>query len=217
MKVKSIFTIMSVGLSIVCFSQKTVLKEAAGLSFKLSKATLKSEKVDTSNKPKADTTSVPKADTTVKKDSTNSKEKAAGDAVDCEIDFTKLDVKFQKLDDGDYMFSFIEHASKEVKESFTFRRFNKAFFRDLLKKSVQRMCASVDFADSLVDASISSETNNLYERILEASLEVEDESPASGVLNFNKKVPIYIDVDIRDKEAYFINIKFHTKKVKKMR
>jgi hypothetical protein len=104
-----------------------------------------------------------------------------------------VDLNLEKTLDGDYVFSLVDAQQNPLK-SFTLKQFNESLFLDELRKSISALCTTIPLAkdDSLYIAGIIQSFSNekLYDRMLEASLEVNDADVYAGELRVTKIVPV---------------------------
>ncbi|MES2777187.1 MAG: hypothetical protein V4722_23625 [Bacteroidota bacterium] len=99
-------------------------------------------------------------------------------------------LRSEKQSDGNYLFTLFDIDESPIK-SFILKQFNEQLFKDKLSRALHSLCE-----DSPVDGKIAAilkqfEKRNLYDRFLEASLEVDNSQDLAGVLRIFKQTHIH--------------------------
>ena len=107
-------------------------------------------------------------------------------------------LKNEKQSDGNYQFTFFDKNEEPIK-AFIIKQFNETLFKDKLIISLHSLCNATpsksdsDWIKTIVDDLI--ERQKLYDRMLEASLEVGDEKDLAGVMTIIKKTHLHITIE----------------------
>lgn len=115
----------------------------------------------------------------------------------CPAISTLKELKIEKSNDAEYTFTLTDTADNPVK-SFKITQFNEQLFNDKFKSAIMGLCngqiinkSDSDAIEEFYNKTLKSQ--NLYQRMLEASLEVNDEKVLAGVLRVSKVVPVDIN------------------------
>ena len=106
------------------------------------------------------------------------------------------DLKVEKTSDAEYLFSLVDTSENPIKK-FILKQFNEEMFKDKIRKSLLSLCSDVPSkADSATIEAMMAEMQkqDLYTRMLEASLEVKDDDVLAGVLRIFKKISVMANV-----------------------
>jgi hypothetical protein len=124
---------------------------------------------------------------------------AAKAAATCSAIGALKELKVEKNNDAEYVCTLTDTANNPVK-SFVMKQFNEKLFNDKLKSSIYSICNGIamskddsDAIEKFYSGTISQQ--NLYQRMLEASLEVKDEKVLAGILKIFKRIPVIISID----------------------
>jgi len=116
----------------------------------------------------------------------------------CEGIATLKELKIEKNIDAEYVCMLLDNADNPVR-SFKLTQFNEQLFNDKFKNAIFSICngKALSNADSgKINTFYESvlKQQNLYQRMLEASLEVKDDNVLAGILRVNKEVPVTIEI-----------------------
>jgi hypothetical protein len=117
------------------------------------------------------------------------------------------DLKIEKSNDAEYTCTLTDTADNPLK-SFKLTQFNEKLFNDKFRTAIYGLCngKALSKTDSATIESFYSkalQSQNLYQRMLEASLEVNDDEVLAGILRVNKVIPVTIknyNIDTTDKK-----------------
>jgi hypothetical protein len=111
------------------------------------------------------------------------------------------ELKLEKNDDAEYTFTLVDKADNPL-QSFVIRQFNEQLFIDKLSSALYGLCGAGALSkedSSSVQALLAELTKQkLYEKMLEASLEVNDEQVLAGILKIFKHVNTKVKREIKD-------------------